>query len=70
MEDYELAAEEFSGAAALAPPGRDRCAALKAMGRALAASGDPAGSMRAYKRALAADPADPEAAILARGRGK
>jgi tetratricopeptide (TPR) repeat protein len=60
------AAAEYSRAAATARGSRDKCAALKALGRELGAAGDSAGAARAYRGALAADPSDAEAAILAR----
>jgi hypothetical protein len=66
QEEHELAAREYGQAAAAASP-REKCAALKQAGREYAASGDPSASIKAYKKALAADPSDAEAAILARG---
>jgi tetratricopeptide (TPR) repeat protein len=68
--DHAGAVKEFSSSAATARDGKDRCAALKSLGRELAASGDPAGAKQAYKRAKAADPSDAAAAMLARGSGK
>jgi tetratricopeptide (TPR) repeat protein len=67
QEEHELAAREYSQAAAASASPRDRSAALKQAGREYAASGDPSASIEAYKKALAADPSDAEAAILARG---
>jgi hypothetical protein len=60
-------AEAFAASAAAARGGRERCAALKAYGRALSASGDSAAAGQAFRSAAAADPSDVEASILARG---
>jgi len=69
MGDPVRSASEYVLAAATARKGRDRCSAFKALGRELGAAGDSAGAANAYKRALAADPADAEAALLARSVG-
>jgi tetratricopeptide (TPR) repeat protein len=61
------AAAAYSRAADAARDGGARCAAYKAMGRQLGAAGDSAAAVKAYRAALAADPRDPEAAMLARG---
>jgi tetratricopeptide (TPR) repeat protein len=70
MGDPTKSAAEYSRAAAAARSGHAKCAALKALGRELGASGDPAGAARAYREALVADPADAEAALLARAASK
>jgi tetratricopeptide (TPR) repeat protein len=70
MGDPVKSAVEYSRAVAAARSGHVKCTALKALGRELAASGDAAGSARAYRDALAADPADAEAALLARVASK
>ena len=67
MGDPVKSAAAFSRAAGVAPDGKDRCAALEGLGRALGDTGDRAGSTAAFKAAAEADPADPEAAMLARG---
>jgi tetratricopeptide (TPR) repeat protein len=70
MGEHGASAREYSSAAAAAHEDRDRCKALKALGRELAASGDAAGAMQAFKKASVADPSDSEAVILARGTKK
>jgi tetratricopeptide (TPR) repeat protein len=70
LGDRGAAATDFACAAAMARSDRDKSAAYKAEGRELAASGDAPNAAKAYKRALAAEPSDAEAAILARGSGK
>jgi tetratricopeptide (TPR) repeat protein len=70
MGDPVAAGAEYSRAAAAARDGRSRCAAFKALGRELGASGDVAGATSAFKQALAADPSDAEAALLARSASK
>ena len=67
MGDPVKSAATFSRAAAAAPDGHGRCAALEGLGRALGDTGDRAGSAEAFKAAAEADPSDPEAAMLARG---
>ena len=67
MGDPVKSAAAFSRAAAAAPDGHGRCAALEGLGRALGDTGDRAGSAEAFKAAAEADPSDPEAAMLARG---
>jgi tetratricopeptide (TPR) repeat protein len=66
MGDPVKSAAEYSRAVAAARNGQAKCAALKALGRELGATGDKAGAERAYRDALAADPGDAEAALLAR----
>jgi hypothetical protein len=63
LGDTGKAAQAYSFAADAARGGGERCAAFKALGRALRESGDAAG---AFRSAAAADPLDLDAAILAR----
>jgi tetratricopeptide (TPR) repeat protein len=60
------AAETLARAASEARGAHARCEALKALGRALGDSGEAAAAASAFRSAVAADPADPEAAVLAR----
>jgi tetratricopeptide (TPR) repeat protein len=70
MGDHVKAAAEYSRAAAAARSAPGRCAAFKALGRELGASADSQGATKAFKAALAADPSDAEAALLARSFSK
>jgi tetratricopeptide (TPR) repeat protein len=70
MGDPVKSAVEYSHAAAAAGRGHVKCIALKALGLELGASGDAAGAAKAYRDALAADPADAEAALLVRAISK
>jgi len=63
------AARRYAAAAAVAAAPRDRCSALKSLGRELDAAGDPRGAAGAFRRAAAADPSDAEAAVLAKASG-
>jgi tetratricopeptide (TPR) repeat protein len=67
MGKHAEAATAYSRAASAASSGRERCAAYKALGRELGDTGDARGASLAYRAAAAADPADAEAAALARG---
>lgn len=67
LGETDKSVQAYTKAADSAGDDRSRCAALKALGRALGMKGDAAGAADAYKAALRADPADAEAAILARG---
>jgi tetratricopeptide (TPR) repeat protein len=67
MGDSAQAIEALTRAADSAGPGRDRCAAYKALGRAFGGEGDAGAASRAFRAAAQADPRDAEAAILARG---
>ena len=69
MGDAAKSVDAFSQAADSARGGRERCAAFKALGRALVESGDQGRAARAFASAVSADPSDAEAAILARVQG-